>query len=341
MDFWGNPCWRPSGWNSCSVANIYNTNINHYIVHRKDAPPPSPIYPRAQGSPGYLQGGGPRGAGSANLSPQAVRAYRDGRLSDRDIRSQLGEPVSVGNRRSYPAIQQGNRNRGSLGTSEIPVRRDGGQSPAGRGGVSSGVRGLGTSSGGGASVREPRRPMGPAVGSGGDPSVRSGRGSGRDASSLGGGSRGPVEPRQPPGEPTRRNGAGAGRNSSGRPTQDSRSYSIDGTTTARTPSAPRTSRAPIQNPSVRDGGNSSWVVPNRGSEPRAVPRNNGGGRNEAQGWGGNGGSQRYAPAQQRYAPSSAPRYIPSRPSAPKPSSGGSRSAPSPSQSPGGGHRNHK
>jgi len=341
LDYWGSPCWGPSGWNSCSVGNIYNTNIQNNIVHRKDAPPPSPIYPRAQGSPGYLQGGGPRGAGSANLSPQAVRAYRDGRLSDRDIRSQLGEPVSVGNRRSYPSIQQGDRNRGTLGVSEIPVRRDSGQSTAGRGGVSSGIRGLGTPSGDGAGVREPRRPIGPAVGSGGDPSVRSGRGSGRDASSSGSVSHSPVEPRQPLGEPTRRNGEGAGRNTGGRPAQDTQSYSIDGNTTARTPSAPRNPREPIQNPSVRNGGNSSRVVPNRGSEPRAVPRSNGSGRNGAQGWGGNGGSQHYAPQQQRSAPSNAPRYIPSRPSAPQPSSGGSHSAPSPSPSSGGGHKGHR
>jgi hypothetical protein len=315
--------------------------MHNNIVHRKDAPPPNPIYPRAQGSPGYLQGGGPRGAGSANLSPQAVRAYRDGRLSDRDIRSQLGEPLPAGNRRSYPSIQQGDRNRGTLGTSENPARRDGGQSSAGRGGVSSGVRGLGTSSGAGASVGEPRRGLGPAVGAGGSSSVRGGRGSGRDASSSGSGGRRTVEPRQPLGEPTRSNGEGAGRTAGGRPIQDSRSYSIDGTTAGRTPSAPRTPREPIQNPNARNGGNPSAYAPSRGSEPRAVPRNNAVGRSQTQGWGGNGGSQRYAQTPQRSAPSSAPRYIPSRPSAPKPSSGGSRSAPAPTQSSGGGHKSRK
>jgi hypothetical protein len=341
LDYWGNPCWGPSGWNSCTVGNIYNTNLHNNIVHRKDAPPPSPIYPRAQGSPGYLQGGGPRGAGSANLSPQAVRAYRDGRLSDRDIRSQLGEPLPAGNRRAYPSIQGGDRNRGTPGTSEVPVRRDGGPSPAGRAGASSGVRGLATSSGDGASVREPRRPIGPAVGSGGDPSIRGGRGAGRDASSTGGGGRSLVEPRPPLGEPTRSHLAGAGRTTGGTTARDSRSTPATGTKTARPPSASRTAREPVQSPGVRNGGDSSGYTPGRSTAPRAVPRSDSGVRSGSQGWGGNSGSQRYAPAQPRSGSSSAPRYIPSRPSAPKPSSGVSRSAPAPSKSSGGGHKSRK
>lgn len=334
LDFWGNPCWRPSGWNSCSVGNIYSTNLNNYIVHRRDAPPPRPVYPRAQGSPGYLQGGGPRGAGSANLSPQAVRAYRDGRLSDHDIRTQLGEPVSINNRRSFPSIQQGDRNRASSGVMENPSRRDGADPRAVRGGVSSGVQGLATQNRGGAIIREPRRPIEPAAGSRGNSAAQGWQAPNRDGS--GQSVRRPAEPRQPQSGPLPRFGDGVGRRPVETPAWDTRSNSNTGAAPTR---EPRASREPVQNPRSADRGDMSNYAPNRGSAPRTVPQGNRGGQSEAPNWGGNNGGWRSAPSQQRSAPSAAPRYIPSRPSAPAPSSGGSHGAPPPPS--GGGHKNRK
>lgn len=345
LDYWGSPLWQPYGWNSCSVGNIYNTNINNYIVHRKDAPPPQPMYPRAQGSPASIRGGGPRGAGSANLSPQAVRAYRDGRLTDHDIRAQLGEPVVANNRRAYPSIQTGSQTRGSAGTSQGPGRRDGGQPAGVRGGVSSGVQGLATSNRGGASVREPRRPIEPAVGSRGNSSAQGWQSPNRDASDQS--VRQPAHPREPRTEPLPRFTGGVSRTPVEPSTRDdrSRSYdnSYDSAPPAREPRESRAPREPLQNSRSGDNGAYSNYTPDRGSAPRAVPQDNRGGQNQNPGWGGNGGSQRYAQEPQRSAPSNTPRYIPSRPSAPAPSSGGTRSAPPPPPPPssGEGHKHRK
>jgi len=341
LDFWGAPLWQPFGWNSCGVGNIYNTSINNYIVRHREAPPPRPIYPRAQGSPASLRGGGPRGAGSANLSPQAVRAYRDGRLTDHDIRTQLGEPVVAHNRRSYPSIQTGNQTRGSAGTSQSPGRRDGGQPVVGRGGVSSGVQGLATQNRGGTGVREPRRPIEPAVGSRGNSSAQGWQAPNRDPS--GQSVRQPVPPRQPRSEPLPRFNDGVTRHPVEPSTWDTRSDYNDNAAPAREPRESRAPREPLQNSGRGDDGAYSTYSPDRGSTPRTVPQGNRGGQNQTPSWGGNGGSQDYAPAPQRSAPSNAPRYIPSRPSAPAPSSGGSHSAPPPPPPPpsGGGHKNRK
>lgn len=108
---WDNrPYWSHCGWYSAPVTNIYVNNINPVIVRHRQSPPPTPIYPRAQGTPGgVLRGGGPRGGGDAvspvNISPSRVRDYNDGRASLRDIRSSLEEPVSPRTSRAFPPVQ--------------------------------------------------------------------------------------------------------------------------------------------------------------------------------------------------------------------------------------------
>ncbi len=287
LDYWGSPLWGPGGWYSCPVGNIYNTNINTIIVRHRDAPPPHPIYPRAQGSPGTLRGSGPRGssltaAGSLNLSPRDAREFRDGRLSSRDLRARLTEPVSL-NRRAYPSIQASDRNTMPR---ENPSQRDLPNSRLGRGGAS----GRGE----------------PSVGRGNNLSSSRNFPS-QDRGNLSRGPRTPVEPR-----PGRRDAAVRSWSSpqgQGRNLQSNRS-----------PQASRQPRQPLPQSEVRpysrvpdqSGGYRQPIQPqqrsyNRGGYSGYAPERQAPQRS----WGG--------------GEPSAPRYIPSRPSLGSGGGGGFRS----------------
>ncbi len=359
MDYWGAPLWGPYGWNSCSITNIYNTNINNYITHHRDAPPPQPVYPRAQGTPGSLRGSGPRGgAGTINLSPGTVRAYRDGQISAGDVRTRLTEPLAQ-NRRTYPPIQPSDRNRAGGGVGDNPGRRDGGAGntgggtltrgggtgqvgvPRDRGGLSSGSGQVGAPRDRGDVSTEPRRPIEPAPARQGGLSSSGGWQS-RPGDSSGSTTRRPTEPRQPSASPSSRAPRGDSAVIPGLHFSDS------GGSSRREPLpdsyAPSEPRRPIQSsePGGRGSG-SGYSQPQRSQGSSGNQGSSGyqGSRNRSNpGYGGS--PSRSAPSYS--APSSgAPRYIPSRPSAPsggggysRPSGGGGGHS-SPPSSGGGGH----
>ena len=107
LGFDGYPIWGPAGWYSCPVGYIYQSNLRPVIVHHRTAPPPRPIYPRAPGNPGGLRGGSPRSRGSytsINLPPRRVRAFRDGRITGRELGRQIAEPIRT-TTRAFPSVQ--------------------------------------------------------------------------------------------------------------------------------------------------------------------------------------------------------------------------------------------
>ena len=105
LGFFGTPLWGPGGWWSCPVGNFYDHHWGPNVIHHRTAPPPTPINPRAPGSPGTLRNNGPRGSSSSiNLPPQKVREFRDGRISAKDLGASLRDPVQ-NNRRTYPSVQ--------------------------------------------------------------------------------------------------------------------------------------------------------------------------------------------------------------------------------------------
>jgi hypothetical protein len=369
MDYWGAPLWGPCGWNSCSIGNIYNTNVNNYITHHRDAPPPQPVYPRAQGTPGSLRGSGPRGgAGGINLSPGTVRAYRDGQISAGEVRTRLTEPVAM-NRRNYPPIQPSDRTRAGSGGGGVLTRGGGtGQVgvPRDRGGLSSGSGqggaprdGSGSSSGSG-QTGVPRDRGGVSSGTGqvGVPRDRGGLSSGsgqagvpRDLGGVATEPRHPIEP-----VPSRRSAPAA----PGLPTlfpSDSSGSSTRHPTEPRAPGG-QPSRAPRGDSSVipglhfSDSGGSSRREPLPDTYSPSTPRQpiqygDRDGRapgstytpQRPQGSYGsqsprNGSAPSYGGSTSRSAPPSSPRYIPSRPSAPSGGGGGHYSPPSGG---GGGH----
>lgn len=363
MDYWGAPLWGPCGWNSCSIGNIYNNNVHNYITHHRDAPPPQPVYPRAQGTPGSLRGSGPRGgAGTINLSPGTVRAYRDGQISAGDVRTRLTEPVAL-NRRTYPPIQPSDRNRAGSGVGDNPSRRDGGAPGAGGGGTL--TRGGGTGqpgvprdrgglSSGSGQGGAPRDGSGSASGSGqvGVPRDRGGLSSGsgqtgapRDRGGIATEPRRPIEP-----APNRRNDTGTYGGLQIRPGDSSGSStprrSEPRAPASQPPRAPRGDSSVIPGLHFSDSGGSSRREPLPDTYTPSSPRQpiqygSPAGRGSGSGYTpqrpqGSYGSQSprsgsvpgYGGSSPRSAPSSSPRYIPSRPSAPSGGGGGHYSPPS-------------
>ena len=319
MDYWGAPNWGPCGWNSCGWNNIYAGNMYNNIIHHREAPPPNPIYPRAQGSPASLNGSGPRGAGGGlNLPPQTVRDLRNGRVTASEVRSRLTDPIAT-NRRTYPSIQNSDRNRTSGGISSDPSQRDNrgteatrGRgitrdiSPATRGTGATGTRGIQSGNGDPAS-RGTRATAQP-------PATRNNNTLGRGTSSQSGDTT-PRSTRAPSAYPSIR-----------QPLPDGGSSSYYNSSRAPRSTTPRQPLSPSYG--SRDGGNSSSYNPR---SQRSLPPQSGGSTYRPQ------TQQRPAPySQPRWSSpgqspqSSSPRYIPSRPSVGSGSGGGYHSSPAPS-----------
>lgn len=104
----GYPYWTHCGWFSVHVGHLYDPYIHRVIVHHRTAPPPRPIYPRAQGVGGVaLRGGGPRGSGAVisplHLPPDRVRDFDQGRTSWDDLKRAAEEPLRVRDSRRDPS----------------------------------------------------------------------------------------------------------------------------------------------------------------------------------------------------------------------------------------------
>lgn len=158
LGYYGLPYWHHCGWYSVPVGYVYNHRLGGYLVHHRTAPPPRPIYPRAQGNPAHLRKNGPPGRGGTavhvspvNLPPGRVRAYRSGRVGLRDLRVHLEDPISIRTDRGFPSVRPSSgRDRGT-----DPSRTGGRVMPVGgRSGTSSTPR---SRPGEGGARIEPRR----------------------------------------------------------------------------------------------------------------------------------------------------------------------------------------
>jgi hypothetical protein len=238
----GYPYWSHCGWYSVGVGHLYDPHIHRVIVHHRTAPPPRPIYPRAQGVGGVaLRGGGPRGGGAVvsplNLSPDRVRDYDRGRTSWDDLKRDAEGPQRARDSRTEPAP-------GSAGTG----RTGWGSSPPDPASGSAGGRRT--------RVAEPGRTAGDGAGGAISPRTR------EPVGTPGAGNSGTVSPRsrESVGSPTRGGRAGAsGGSRSSRWTQQSGVPTRDG-------ESPSASRERVRTPVSPPRGSSGRVEAPRSSE---------------------------------------------------------------------------
>lgn len=90
LDMWGYPLWNHCGWYSVNINNIYANNGP--VVRHRSAPPPNPIYPRPNPSPGRVttRSGEPRVQGPSrgpSVTPRDVRDYKSGRLTAEQLKA--------------------------------------------------------------------------------------------------------------------------------------------------------------------------------------------------------------------------------------------------------------
>lgn len=141
LDCWGYPLWNSCGWYSCGMGNIYAGNGPY--VHHRTAPPPNPIYPRPNPTPGRIstRTGEPRVTGHStgpNVTPRDVRDYGRGKLTADQLKARSIRPMSrpagatLAQRSMNPDGEALNRNprpgSGRTGSSDAlarPARPDG------------------------------------------------------------------------------------------------------------------------------------------------------------------------------------------------------------------------